>query len=289
MKTLKIFFIILSLGISSVLFSCEKDPVIREGTYIYENQHLSYINSFPVSWRGDISDEVKETVKEILNSFVKVEGGSFVMGSNDSGFDNEGPAHIVYLSDFYLSKVTVTQKQWKTIMGENVLWTEKYGKGDKYPANYVSYDLALLFIENLNIVSGLRFRMPTEAEWEYAACGGANSHGYTYSGSNNPDLVAWSGQNANAQMHISALLHPNELGLYDMSGNLWEWCSDYYGEYFSSTATNPTGPYYGDKHVLRGGSFTYEATYSRCKTRNCLPVYNESLSVGLRLAMDADN
>lgn len=287
MKTLKNFSIIVPLLLSLTLLSCEKDPTIEKGNYRYENQELTYINDFPVQWSDEnLADEIKNTVWEILCSMTKVEGGAFVMGSNNMAYPNEMPAHTVHISDFYLANVTITQKQWKTILGENKLWTELYGKGDAYPANFISYNDALLFIWNLNYYSGLHFRMPTEAEWEYAALGGKYSQYFTYSGSNNPNEVAWSRENADVKMHVPAKLKPNELGLYDMSGNLWEWCSDYYGEYPSDAQTNPTGPSTGDKHVLRGGSFTYDAVYARNKSRNSLPPANQSLSVGLRLALE---
>ena len=287
MKTLQYFALPLLITIPFLFFSCEKDPVIEHGNYRYENRELIYINDFPIQWSDeDIADEIKTTVLEILSSMTKVEGGTFVMGSDNSGVANESPAHNVTLSDFYMSKVTVTQKQWKTILGENTLWSVQYGKGDDYPANYVSYYDALRFIKRLNECSGLHFRLPTEAEWEYAALGGKYTHGYTYSGSNAANEVAWCRENSYTRMHRPAWLMPNELGLFDMSGNVWECCSDYFGDYQSAAETNPTGPDSGNMHVLRGGSFTYDAVYARNKTRNSLPPINQSLAVGLRLALE---
>ena len=287
MKILKILPVILSLILSLVIFSCEKDPTIEKGNYLYENQELNYINNFPIQWSDEnISDEIKNTVLDILSSMTKVEGGNFTMGSDNSGIADESPAHNVTVSDFYLAKVTVTQKQWRTILEENAMWTSQYGKGDDYPANFISYHDALRFIEQLNHYSGLYFRMPTEAEWEYAALGGKHTHSYTYSGSNMASEVAWSRENANTRMHHPAQLKPNEIGLYDMSGNLWEWCSDFFGDYHSTSETNPTGPTSGDQHVLSGGSFTYDAVYARSKTRNSLPPTNQSLAVGLRLVLE---
>lgn len=283
-------YILLTIVLSCVVFSCERDPQFVKGQYHYENQELIYVNGLLIQWSSDdLSDDIKDAVREIVASMIFVKGGSFTMGSNNSlSFPDELPTHSVTLSDYYLAKVPITQKQWAAIMGENPLWSENYGKGDDYPANFISYGQAKLFIERLNEYSGMQFRMPTEAEWEYAACGGQSSNNYTYSGDNNVNAVAWYRDNAYGKMHLPASLKPNELGLYDMSGNVWEWCSDWYGNYSSVNVTNPTGPSTGTKRVVRGGSFTYEAVYSRCKTRNCLSENNQSLAVGLRLALTSN-
>ena len=287
MKALKIISVLLFMTIPLLFSSCERDPSIEKGNYLYEHRELLFVNGSPVQWSGDATNEIKEMVWGILADMVKVEGGTFMMGSINSDYANESPAHEVTLSDFYLSKVTVTQKQWRTIMGEDAMWNEQYGKGDDYPANYISYNQAVQFIEKLNHYSGLPFRMPTEAEWEYAALGGKYSQGFAYSGSHYANEVAWCRENASAKMHLPAKLKPNELGLYDMSGNLWEWCSDYYGNYSSGAQTNPAGPSTGSKRVLRGGSFTYNAVFARSKSRNSLPPTNQSLAVGLRLALES--
>lgn len=289
MKNIKCILVIFTLILSSIIVSCEKDPKIDSGNYLYDDGELYRINGIPIQWSDDVSYEVKETVWEIIGSMVNVEGGDFEMGGNDPDYPDEMPAHKVTLSGFLLSKVTVTQKQWAAIMRENPLWSDDYGKGDDYPANFISYNDALQFIDQLNSYSGLKLRLPTEAEWEYAACGGQQSHGYTYSGSNYANNVAWHRGNANGKMHPSAdLVAHNELGLFDMSGNVWEWCSDWYGSYTANSATDPTGPATGTKRVVRGGSFTYDAEFARCKARNCLNPTKQSLAVGLRLAMDAD-
>lgn len=291
MKTKVLSTILLAVILSLTTVSCERDPEFVKGQYQYENQELTYVNGLLIAWSSnDLSDEIKDAVRDIVASMVFVEGGTFTMGSDNATFPDEQPTHRVTLSDFYLAKVTVTQKQWSAIMGENPLWSENYGKGDNYPANFTSYEQAKLFIERLNEYSGMQFRMPTEAEWEYATCGGkySQSTSYTFSGSNDVNEVAWHRDNAGGTMHPVAKLKPNELGLHDMSGNVWEWCSDWYGNYPSESLTNPTGPSTGTKRVVRGGSFTYEAVYSRCKTRNCLSETNQSLAVGLRLAVSAN-
>ncbi len=281
--------IILTIALVFVAASCERDPDFVKGQYKYENHQLNYVNGLLIQWSGDdLSNEVKDVVREIVKSMVLVEGGTFEMGDDNTGIPDEMPAHRVTVSSFYLAKVTVTQRQWKALMGENELWTEQYGKGDDYPANFISYQQAQQFVDLLSQYSGLNFRMPTEAEWEYAACGGKRSRGFIYSGWNNADAVAWHRGNANGSMHLSATRASNELGLYDMSGNVWEWCSDWYGSYLNVNATNPPGPATGTKRVVRGGSFTYDAEYCRCKARNCLPETNQSLAVGLRLAISAN-
>ena len=285
MKT-KTKTILLAIVLCCVIVSCERDPDFVKGQYLYENHELTYVNGLLIQWGSDdLSVDVKDAVWEIVTSMVYVNGGTFSMGSENTAFPNEQPIHKVTLSDYYLAKVTITQKQWTTIMGENPLWSENYGKGDDFPANFISYEQAKQFISRLIRYSGLHFRMPTEAEWEYAACGGQHSQGYGYSGSDDANKVAWHRGNANGTMHPVAKLVPNELGLYDMSGNVWEWCSDWYGIYPYGSVTNPTGPSTGTIRVVRGGSFTYDAEFSRCKTRNYLPETNQSLAVGLRLAI----
>lgn len=288
MKNKIVICLVLSVLLAGISVSCERDPQFVKGEYTYENNRLNYINGLLIQWgREDLSDDVKDAVREIVTSMIRVDGGTFTMGANNGLSSDENPAHNVFLFDYYMAEVTVTQKQWTAIMGENSLWNESYGKGDDYPANFISYQQAQQFIDLLSQYSGLKFRMPTEAEWEYAACGGKHSYDYTYSGSNDADQVAWHRDNASGTMHPSAKLKANSLGMFDMSGNVWEWCSDWYGSYTGEYANNPTGPASGTKRVVRGGSFTYEAKYCRCKARNCLPEANQSLAVGLRLVISA--
>lgn len=290
MKNKTYIIVIISALLCGMAGSCDKDPEFDKGQYLYEDQELHYLNGMVIRWSDkNLPDSIKQAVREIFSNMVYVQGGTFTMGSDGLVFSNESPDHQVALSDYYIARVTITQKQWRTIIGSHDLWSYNYGKGDNYPANFISYEQALNFIERLNDYSGLQFRLPTEAEWEYAALGGNALSGYVYSGSSNVDEVAWHNGNAGGKAHPVATLKPNELGLYDMSGNVWEWCSDYYGDYTPEMVVNPTGPVQGTKRVLRGGSFTYESDYARIKTRSGLPETNQSLAVGLRLAMTPVN
>ena len=164
-------------------------------------------------------------------------------------------------------------------------WLPEDGLGDNYPAYFISYDDVLSFISKLNSLTGRTFRMPTEAEWEYAARGGNKSKGYLYSGGNTMDNVGWYEDNSDITNHPVAQKSANELGLYDMSGNVWEWCSDWEGSYSSSPQTNPTGPSTGSYRVLRGGGWVNSATYCRVAKRfSNLPSYRSDYGVRLALS-----
>ncbi|MBQ3247480.1 MAG: formylglycine-generating enzyme family protein [Alistipes sp.] len=186
---------------------------------------------------------------------VFVKGGTFMMSATpEQGKDansDEKPAHSVTVSDFYIGKYEVTQAQWEAVMGEN----PSCFKGENRPVERVSWNDIQEFIEKLNAKTGKKYRLPTEAEWEYAARGGNQSKGYKYSGSNDIGSVAWYTKNSSSQTHPVGQKQPNELGLYDMSGNVYEWCSDWFGRYSSGSQTNPTGPAKGSRRVLRGGSW----------------------------------
>ena len=203
-------------------------------------------------------------------NMVWVEGGTFKMGSND-GYDDEQPVHDVTLDGYWIAETEVTQALWKAVMGEDKGWSNDYGKGPNYPAYYVSYNDAVDFCEKLNEKTDYKynFRLPTEAEWEYAARGGKKSNGYKYSGSNNIDDVAWYEDNSGRVAHSVKSKKCNELGLYDMSGNVWEWCSDWYSSsyYHNSPSKNPTGPSSGDYRVLRGGSWYLNESLCRVAFR----------------------
>ena len=217
-------------------------------------------------------------------TMVYVEGGTFMMGSNDADADDdEKPVHQVTLSDYYIGETEVTQALWKAVVGSN----PSSFKGDNLPVEEVSWYDCQDFIGRLNQITGENFSLPTEAQWEFAARGGDDSKGYKYSGSNNPDAVAWYEDNAcyvqDCGTRPVATKQPNELGIYDMSGNVWEWCSDWYGSYSSAAVTDPAGPSSGSIRVYRGGSWLSFATYFCCTNRSHYAPSNTFSDLGLRL------
>ena len=220
------------------------------------------------------------TVKGVTFQMVGVAGGTFQMGS-ETGYSSEKPVHAVTLDDYWIGQTEVTQELWEAVMGSN----PSYFKGTNLPVEQVSWDDCQTFISNLNQLTGQTFRLPTEAEWEYAARGGSRSRGYTYSGSDDIDDVAWYYGNSGSTTHNVATKSPNELGLYDMSGNVWEWCQDWYGPYGSSAQTNPTGPVSGSHRVYRGGSWGGNAFSCRVANRNSVSPSYCNDSRGLRLAL----
>ena len=236
-------------------------------------------------WSANITASQKAVLQKLIDSMVIVGGGTFTMGATSEQGSNaesdEKPAHQVTLSDYMICKTEVTQELWQAVMGKN----RSRFKGDNLPVENVSWNDCQEFIKKLNTLTGLNFRLPTEAEWEYAARGGNKSKGYKYSGSNNISSVAWYKGNASLKTHAVATMSPNELGLYDMSGNVCEWCSDWYGDYSSGSQTNPKGPSSGPIHVHRGGSWSCHARGSRVSKRNNYNPGNRSYFLGLRLAL----
>ena len=241
------------------------------------------------------------------SDMVAVEGGTFMMGAQSESqmlpnydsevYGDESPIHQVTLDDFYIGKYEVTERLWRYVMSYNGITADGSAitpclSDNQETANYlpvvtISYDdIVNIFLPRLNKITGKQFRLPTEAEWEYAARGGRKSQGYKYSGSNNVDDVAWYWDNSPYTTHQVGTKQPNELGLYDMSGNVNEWCSDWYSYsyYSSSPTTNPTGPTTGSYRVLRGGSWYDLVQFCRVSNHSGYSPDYRVNSIGFRLA-----
>lgn len=208
---------------------------------------------------SETANSISIPVKDGINiEMIKVEAGTFMMGATKEvkePYKIELPAHEVLLTeDYYIGKYEVTQALW------NVVMDSKYSTngGDLLPKNYVSWNDCQEFIEKLNKITGLKFRLPTEAEWEYAARGGKKSKRYLYSGSNNVLDVAWYDGNSSNKRHPVGTKQANELGIFDMGGNVSEWCQDLWGQYQNDSQINPLGSSAGTKHVLRGGNYFFD-------------------------------
>ncbi|MCL2510484.1 MAG: formylglycine-generating enzyme family protein [Bacteroidales bacterium] len=202
-----------------------------------------------------------------------VAGGTFTMGcTDDECTERELPAHQVTLTnDYYIGKYPVTQFQWEAIMGNN---PSKFKGCDDCPVESVSWNDIQEYITKLNKMTGKNYRLPTEAEWEFAARGGNQSEGYKYSGSNDLDAVAWYVENSGNETHPVGINAPNELGIYDMTGNVLEWCHDWYAEYTEDPKTNPQGPAGGSHRILRGGSCYSYVQHCRVSRRTYIaPAY----------------
>ena len=196
-------------------------------------------------------------VNGVKFKMIAVEGGSFMMGATpgqgtDAG-ENEKPAHKVTVDDFLIGETEVTQELWFAVMGSNPSHF-KNSRGN-FPVENVSWNDVQIFIKKLNEITGQQFRLPFESEWEYAARGGKKSRDKKYAGSDDIDEVAWYKDNAGGTTHAVASKKANELGIYDMSGNVWEWCEDWYGNYGEKELINPQGAVNGDKIVMRGDSW----------------------------------
>ena len=234
-------------------------------------------------------------VNGVSFTMIAVEGGTFQMGAQSSSssgdnydsdaYSDESPVHNVTLSSYYIGETEVTQELWQAVMGNN---PSHYSGYPQRPVEYVSWNECQEFITKLNNLTGKNFRLPTEAEWEYAARGGNKSNGYKYSGSNTIDDVAWYASNSSSRTHDVKTKQANELGIYDMSGNVWEWCQDWYGSYSSGSQTNPTGPASGSYRVYRGGSWYGDAENCRVSLRGSIYPGSSDDDLGLRLSLSQD-
>ena len=223
-------------------------------------------------------------VGNVSYRMIPVNGGTFTMGATSEmtePYDDEKPTHQVTLSSYSIGETEVTQALWKAVMGSN----PSYFKGDNLPVETVSWNDCQTFIRKLNGLTGRHFRLPTEAEWEYAARGGNQSRHTQYSGSDNIDEVAWYRENSGNKTHPVKTKQPNELGIYDMTGNVWEWCQDWYGSYSSSAQTNPTGASSGSNRVYRGGSLFNNPRRCRSSDRIFITPVHEGSDLGLRLVL----
>ena len=247
----------------------------------------SLSTTIAVSQDGATQQTVQHTftVNSVSFTMIRIDGGTFTMGATEEqgndAYDNEKPAHQVTLSTYYIGETEVTQELWQAVMGRN----PSYFKGNERPVESVRWNECYDFINKLNALTGKSFRLPTEAEREYAARGGNRSRGYKYSGSNNLGNVAWYEDNSESTTHDVAQKLQNELGLYDMSGNVWEWCSDWYGSYSSSSQTNPQGPSSGLYCVYRGGSWNFNAWFCRSSYRDYYAPGSWDRNLGLRLVL----
>ncbi len=245
-----------------------------------KNDSLAALNKPKPVQSPQLTGSYTETVNGVSFNMIAISGGTFNMGSNES--DDEKPIHSVTFSDFSIGKTEVTQAQWVAIMGSN----PSYFKGDNLPVEQVSWDDIQVFISKLNSKTGKSYRLPTEAEWEFAAGGGI---GQKWSGTNNESSLgnyAWYGSNSGSKTHPVGTKQPNSLGLCDMSGNVWEWCSDWYGSdyYANSPQTNPKGPSSGSGRVLRGGSWNGSASNCRVSDRGSnRPDLRNYINSGFRL------
>ena len=246
----------------------------------------SSTNALSSSGSSQSGNTLTIPVKNGINiEMVKVEAGSFNMGATPEMQDpdtDEKPVHRVTLTNnYYIGKYEVTQALWKIVMGSN----PSNSKGDNLPVEQVSWNDCQDFISKLNAMTGKRFRLPSEAEWEYAARGGNKSRGYQYSGSNTIGDVAWYDGNNSSMTHAVGTKQPNELGLYDMTGNVWEWCQDWYDSYSSSPQTNPIGAVSGSYRVFRGGGINSSARFCHSSIRFDNSPAFRSFILGLRLVL----
>jgi len=268
--------------LSLTLFSCAQSP--KTALTVTEPKPV-----IDVEQEYSLSDTVH---KKLLANMVWVEGGSFEMGSDaPQARERERPAHQVNLDGFYISKFELTQDIFQQIMG----WNNSYFQCADCPVNNVSWFNLQLFIERLNIATGKNFSLPTEAQWAYAAKGGQKSKGYLYSGSNNINDVAWFAGNANNKSHQVGLMQPNELGLYDMTGNLWEFCLDDMSRH-AYKMPREHNPFVGNKEqltrkamkVIRGGGYEFSADESLLFIRDGATNNVRMADIGYRLVMNKE-
>ena len=260
------------------------------------------VNGFDINWSGDLNKKEQDAVKEMISNMVKVEAGTFYMGAQkDSVIYNnydenatslESPVHEVTVGEFYINKYEVTQNLWKAIMGKHNdrvdefdQWEDEFGKGDNYPAYRISFEEVETFIGKLNEYTGLNFTLPTEAQWEYAARGGKDTNYALYAGGDNVIEFAWIDENSDKCSEIGKK-SPNILGIYDMSGNVWEMCSNWYYDYSTVCDTITSGEAYTGHKVFRGGSWNTNAQQARVTARYKQGIHYRDYNTGFRLVIE---
>ena len=274
------------------LQSCNKDNTKNET-----------INGFDINWTGDLNKNEKDAIREMISNMVKVDGGTFYMGAqkdsveyynyDENATECESPVHEVTVSEFYINKYEVTQLLWEAVMGttpnkdndEFNDWDDEFGKGDNYPAYRISFKEVETFIGKLNEYTGLNFALPTEAQWEYAARGGKDTYYTLYAGGDNVLEYAWIDRNSEKNSEVG-MKTPNTLGLYDMSGNVWEMCQDWYYDYTEVPVTNPVGEAYTGYHVYRGGSWNTNDQSARVTARYQQTIHYRDYNTGFRLVLE---
>ena len=260
------------------------------------------VNGFDINWSGDLNKKEQDAVKKMISNMVKVEAGTFYMGAQkDSVIYNnydenatslESPVHEVTVGEFYINKYEVTQNLWKAIMGKHNdrfdefdQWEDEFGKGDNYPAYRISFEEVETFIGKLNEYTGLNFTLPTETQWEYAARGGKDTNYALYAGGDNVIEFAWIDENSDKCSEIGKK-NPNILGIYDMSGNVWEMCSNWYYDYSTVCDTITSGEAYTGHKVFRGGSWNTNAQQARVTARYKQGIHYRDYNTGFRLVLE---
>ena len=273
------------------LQSCNNDNVKNET-----------INGFDINWTGNLNKNEKDAIREMISNMVKVDGGTFYMGAQSDSVEYlnydenatswEAPVHEVTVSPFFINKYEVTQNLWEAIMGatpnneSSMQWEKELGKGDKYPAYRISYKEVETFIGKLNEFTGLNFALPTEAQWEYAARGGKDTQYTLYAGGDNVIEFAWIDSNSDKCSEVG-MKYPNALGLYDMSGNVWEMCQDWYCQYTEEAVTDPVGEEYNQGYkIFRGGSWNTNAQQARVTARYKQGIHYRDYNTGFRLVLE---
>lgn len=280
------------------LMNLESDCTYYVKAYAVNSEGVSYgeEKSFKTLSNNDEENDDEETLEKLTVTvngvsftMIAVEGGTFNMGAQNTdpdglnydadAWDREAPVHSVTLSDYYIGEVEVTQELWQAVMGYN---PSKFVDAQN-PVEQVTWYDCQSFVTQLNSLTSMNFRLPTEAEWEFAARGGNMSQGYKYSGSDSLDEVAWYASNSGSKTHEVKTKMPNELGIYDMCGNVLEWCQDIFGNYSSAPQTDPVGASSGTDCVIRGSGCRSSEDYCRVPIRCYLLPGGASLSIGLRL------